>query len=417
MNIVLITYDFFPNTGGVAYTLLNIFKNLNEKGYNFYIFNRFYKDKNIFKIITKVNPSFKALISSFFQRDFYLFTFKSMWALIQDQRTPFIHRIKMILYLLLNLRKLKWTNDNIIRLIPYLKELKFDIILGGNTRWCLPLNFIISRMFKKRIISMAFGSDFLLGRPLSLKSYYYRNLDKIILIGNEMRLLIKKIHKLNDEKLEIIRVGINIEDVKINQSRKELRKEFKIPEDQFIILCVGRHTPRKKFDLVIKAINEIRKSRPAIDLMCYLIGEGQETRNLKKLTKNLKLENNIKFLGFCDFNLRNKFYKLSDLFIMPSISNKNSVEGFGIVFLEANYHKIPVIGTATGGIKDAIVDNETGLLIKPNDLNDLIEKIIYLYDHEEFRKELGENGHRRVVQEYLWDKIIMDYHNLFQSYN
>ena len=83
----------------------------------------------------------------------------------------------------------------------------------------------------------------------------------------------------------------------------------------------------------------------------------------KKLVKRLNLEKDVKFLGNCDIETRNKFYKMSDIFLMPSITTKNDIEGFGIVFLEANYFKVPVIGTRTGGIVEAIIDGKTGFLI------------------------------------------------------
>ena len=67
--------------------------------------------------------------------------------------------------------------------------------------------------------------------------------------------------------------------------------------------------------------------------------------------------------------------------IHGSRNEEQDIEGFGIVFLEANYFKVPVIGTATGGISEAIIDGETGFLIKQNDINDLVEKIIFLYNN------------------------------------
>lgn len=416
MNIVLISYDFYPNVGGVAYVLKNICKNLRDKGYNLYVFNGFYKNKNIFKLITKVNPSLNTIFSSFIKKEFYIFTIKSFWTLIREKKTPLSHRINMILYLLLNPRKLIWTINNLIHIYPYLKKIKFEIIFGGNTRWCLPLNFIISKIFKKRLISMAYGSDFLLGWPLRLKSYYYKNLDKIIVICNQMKQLIKSVHQLNDKQLKIINVGINPKDLEVKETKEKLRREFNIPQDQFVILGVGRHNPRKKFDLVIRAVSEIKKKQPSIYIKCYLVGEGPQTNKLKKIAKNLNIEKEVIFLGFCDLETRNKFYKLSDLFIMPSISTKDNVEGFGIVFLEANYHKVAVIGTDTGGIKDAIVDQETGLLVKPNNLNDLVEKILIFYNDKNLREKRGLTGCKRVINEFTWDKIIEDYDNLFISF-
>ncbi len=409
MKLALITYDFYPNVGGVANVLLNIYNELSKEGHTIYVFNHFYKNKKIFRIIKKVKPGFKDIIVSFFQRKFYKFTLLSFRAIIREKKIPISHRINMLLYLLLNPRKLNWTIDNLIRIYPYFKKIKFDVILGGSTRWCLPLNYIISRIFNKKVISIAYGSDFLIGKPQILKSAFYKNLDKVIVICNQMRLLIMKTHFICNERIEVIPVGVNIDDLKVRNSRENLRKKYNIDENQFTILCVGRHNPRKRFDLVIRAVESIRNIRPSLNLKCFLIGEGQQTQILKKLMKNLKLDKEIEFLGFCDQKIRNEFFKLSDVFIMPSISTKYNVEGFGIVFLEANYHNVPVIGTRTGGILDAIIDKETGLLIQPNNMKDVVEKILYLHDNTEERRKIGENGHNRVISDFIWDKIIPKY--------
>jgi phosphatidylinositol alpha-1,6-mannosyltransferase len=167
--------------------------------------------------------------------------------------------------------------------------------------------------------------------------------------------------------------------------------------------------------LVIEAVKRIKDLMPESKIKYYLIGEGKETQNLKELVKKHNLENIIYFLGSCSSELRNKYYKLCDTFIMPSVTQKNNIEGFGIVFLEANFYKIPVIGTRTGGMVEAIIDGETGLLVNPNDLDDLIKKILRLYNNKEFREKLGEKGYNRVIKEFTWEKLVGDYIQAFKS--
>jgi len=230
-----------------------------------------------------------------------------------------------------------------------------------------------------------------------------------------MKYLIKKMHHLDNNIISVIHVGINVKDLDVIETKEELRKMYDIPNDQFVLLSVGRQVSRKKFDLVIEAVKEIKKIRPSINLKYYLIGEGKETSNLKRLVELLNLEDDVVFLGVCDISKRNQFFKLSNLFLMPSITDKNHIEGFGIVFLESNYFKVPVIGSAIGGMIDAIVDGETGFLIKPNDLNELVEKILYIYNNKEKEIELGNKGYLRVINEFTWDKIINDYLYLFRN--
>ena len=157
------------------------------------------------------------------------------------------------------------------------------------------------------------------------------------------------------------------------------------------------------------------KQFSSLSFKYYIIGSGPHIKELKKLVKELRLESKIEFIESCSNDMRNKYYKLADVIVMPSVSDNNSIEGFGIVFLEANYYKAPVIGTATGGIIEAIIDGETGLLVKPNDLNDLVEKIVYLYENKDIRNRMGDAGHNRVVNQFSWDKIINDYIRIFQE--
>ena len=113
--------------------------------------------------------------------------------------------------------------------------------------------------------------------------------------------------------------------------------------------------------------------------------------------------------------MKKKYLKASDVFIMPSIAIKKSIEGFGIVFLEANFYKLPVIGTISGGITEAIENYKSGLLIKQNDLYGLIDAIIYLYENEEERKRMGEYGYNRVLNNYNWELLIDKYIQLFKE--
>ena len=342
-------------------------------------------------------------------------TIYSFWKIFKDKKIPFSHRLKILLFFFTRFREFINIFENVNRLYPYLRKTNFDIIFSAHSGWIFPLTFVLSRIFNKKIIVMGHGNDFLIRNPLSLKSYYFRNVDKIVVSNNLMGKYIKSIHHLNENQLEVINRGVNLEESEVHFSKEELRKKYNIPGDAFVILSVGRHDSRKKFDLVIKAISKINEIKQLPNVKYYLIGEGVETPKLKELTNELKLENQVEFLGSCSNEERNEFYKLSDLFIMPTITQPRKIEGFGIVFLEANYFKLPVIGTSSGGVKEAIIDGETGFLIKPNDLNSLVDKIIFLYNNKEIRANIGEIGYKRVLNEYTWDKIIKDYLNLFQE--
>ena len=417
MNIVLFTDDFYPNLGGISNVLLNLYKQFDDREETLFVFNPFSKGKNLFDKLIKKNLTLREFGHLLRKKNFYSYTLLSLWSILRDKKISFSQRIKLILYLFTKSKIFRLILLNVYNLYPRLKNKNFDLVIAGHSGWILPLSFIISRIFKKKLISIAYGLGFLVENPLSFKTYYFRNTEKIILITHHTKELIKKMHHLNEEKLEVIYVGVDTDSLEIKKTKLELRKEFNISTDNFIILSVGRHVPRKNFQLVLRALNEINtlNLNPSSNIKYFLIGEGEETTNLKQLTKDLDLENQVIFLGSCDVITRNKYYKMADLFIMPSITKNNDIEGFGIVYLEANYFKVPVIGTATGGISEAIVDGETGFLIKENDINDLVDKIIFLYNNELKRKEMGENGFNRVIRDFKWENIIQNYLNLIRK--
>ena len=413
MKTVLFTSDFYPNFGGVSNVLTNIYKHFKEKEETLYVFNPFSKGKNLFDdIIGRKNFRLREFGNTLKKRKFYIYTMLSFWSVLRDKNTPFSHRIKIILYLFSRPKMFRLITTNIMNLYPILKNMNFDLVMSGNAGWILQLSYIISRMFKKKLVSMAYGSEFLIVNTHSFRTYYFRNADKIILITHKTKEIIKKMHHLDENRLEVIYVGVDTDSLKIKETKSELRKEFNISNDIFVILSVGSHVRRKNFRLVLKALSKINSS---FKIKYYLIGQGAETENLKQLTKDLNLENQVTFLGHCDTNTRNKYYKMSDVFIMPSITKNNDIEGFGIVYLEANYFKVPTIGSDTGGISEAIVNGETGFLIKQNDIIDLIDKILFLYKNESQRRVMGMNGYKRVMKDFRWENIIQEYINLIKE--
>lgn len=414
MKVLLITDDFYPNTGGIANVLTNLHKFFQKEDHEMYVINPYSTGNKVFNNL-KISSKASELLYYLRKKEFIIITIFSLWKIVSSSEIPFSYRIKLILHFFTKPQIFMKVMDNINILHPFLKKIDFDLIFSGNSNWILPLNYILSKLYKKKIVTIAYGGEFLVHSRLTLRTYYFRSTEKIIVITNYAKNLIKKIHHLKDNQIKVIYVGVNLDDLEIKDTKEELRKEYNISSENRILLSVGRHVERKNFGLVITGLGKIKKIRPNLNIKYYLVGEGPETENLKILVKKLNLEKDVKFLGNCDIETRNKFYKMSDIFIMPSITKKNDIEGFGIVFLEANYFKLPVIGTKTGGMVEAIIDGKTGFLIKQNDLNDLIEKILFLLDNEKIRKDFGENGYNRVVEEFQWKNIVNDYITFFED--
>ncbi|MBN1216054.1 MAG: glycosyltransferase family 4 protein [Candidatus Lokiarchaeota archaeon] len=414
MNILLLTFDFYPEKGGISHTINSMCKYFKNTDHNLIILNPNFNGENIHKLLDKTYTLRKILNISLRKRTprQIISIFRS---LMKDKNISLFQRINLILFFLLKPKTLIKIVDNFDKVYSFLKKSDFDVVVTSESGNLLVLGIIISKIFNKRLISLAHGLDFLIKSYFSLKYFYFKNTDMFILSNKWLKKVFQKIYNISDEKIDIINRGMFFETYQIEESKETLRNKHNIPNNYFILLGVGRHTKRKNFQLVIKAVKKIKDLDPAIKLKYYIIGEGEYTLELKHLVLKYGLLNDIKFLGALDNHTRNEYYKLSDLCLMPSISKKNDIEGFGIVFIEANYNKIPVIGSASGGIVEAISNGENGFLIKPNNLDDLIQKIIHLYNNRDLCIQMGEIGYRRVVENHDWDKIGKKYEEIFRK--
>ena len=105
-------------------------------------------------------------------------------------------------------------------------------------------------------------------------------------------------------------------------------------------------------------------------------------------------------------------YNLCDVFIMPARESKDDVEGFGIVYLEAASFTKPVIAGRGGGVREAVVDNETGILVDGKNADEIAGAIIKLFKDKDLREKLGRQGRERVEKEFSWEKSAGEFEKL-----
>ena len=173
-----------------------------------------------------------------------------------------------------------------------------------------------------------------------------------------------------------------------------------------ILLTVSRLVRRKGHDLVVEALKVLAPRYP--DLVYVIVGEGPEKTPLQELVSRYSLVDRVFFADFVPDAEIPKYNLLCDLFVMPvrELAEAGDVEGFGIVFLEANACGKPVIGSRSGGVEDAILENRTGLLVEPDDIEQLIDAISKLLENEGLCQELGNNGRERVFTQLNWEHSV-----------
>ena len=174
-------------------------------------------------------------------------------------------------------------------------------------------------------------------------------------------------------------------------------------ENRKIIYSIARLVPTKGIDTVIESLTHIISNHP--DVLYIIGGKGPYEAQLKERVIQLGLTDYVYFAGFVADEDANAYYNMADLFVMISRREGPNVEGFGIVFLEANACAKAVIGSRSGGIPDAVEDGQTGFLVEPNEPGSLAKQINVLFDNEQLRLKMGEQGRKRVLESFNWNSV------------
>ena len=208
---------------------------------------------------------------------------------------------------------------------------------------------------------------------------------------------------INSSKMHIIFPGINKPTTIENLSKTKAEKIFGAAFPK--IITVARLDKRKGHDKILMSIKNLKPKFPKIKYVS--IGFGDEEKKIKKLSKELSLNNEVVFLKNIEESLKLALIAESNLFLMPSRIEKNSVEGFGISYIEAASYGVGSIGGKDGGAPDAITHNKTGLICDGQDLNSIYESIIGFFEDDQFIN-YGKNA-KKFSEHFYWSNIIKDY--------
>ncbi len=280
------------------------------------------------------------------------------------------------------------------------KQNQVDIALIGQI---LPLGtvaLILSLLSKFQFGIFFHGLDY----SLAVRSPFKKTLTKLILkrakiivcANSEVSRLLLKLCPQFKNKIEIVNPGAKPSKLDI-MSRDELDLKYNI-KNKKIIFSLGRLVRRKGFDRVIQSLDNLDRN----DFVYIICGEGEEKRYLQDLAIKSIYVKNIIFIDNISEQEKWSWLALCDIFIMPSRNIDGDFEGFGIVYLEANLMGSPVIAGASGGVGDAVVNNYNGLLINPEDNNEIAAAIDKLLSNPDLAKILGEQGKERALKEFDW---------------
>ena len=320
-------------------------------------------------------------------------TYEHPQSKIYDNKTPLnIERIKGI-KLFRKFRKSNLvnnfisTNSNIRALIvDHWKSL--ELIKTDKKKYCLihgkEINHPVGSSLNKRVVKILNNVE-----KVIANSEYTKNLA----INNGV----------DQDKVVVINPGIDPVQELNKKSLEKVESLLKVKTPRLV--TVSRFDKRKNHEKVIMALRNLKQLYPDIVYIC--IGYGDEEENIKKLVEELDLTSQVMFFKDISSDLKNALIAKSNIFVMPSIIHKTSVEGFGIAYLEAAQYGIPSLGGKDGGASDAIDHDKTGFICDGNNLDDIYSSLNSMIEHKKY-VELGKNA-KEHVSKFQWDKILEEY--------
>ncbi len=211
---------------------------------------------------------------------------------------------------------------------------------------------------------------------------------KVVALSNHVR---KSAERHGAKNVKVIPIyGVNTQVFK--KKKTDLRKKYKL-ENKKVIFTASRLSPEKGLDCLIKALPLIKNKVPNVFLV--IAAKGPYKNVLENLVNKLNLQNYVFFTGELPRNELPSYHNMADVFVMPSFK-----EGLGFNALEAMACLKPVVASNVGGIKDTVIDNKTGLMVKPRDVKGLADAIIRLLKDKKFAESLAENGRKHVTQNF-----------------
>jgi glycosyltransferase involved in cell wall biosynthesis len=198
------------------------------------------------------------------------------------------------------------------------------------------------------------------------------------------------------KKITVIPGGVDIKEVRNIQPYDE----------KYDILFAGRLIKEKNVDVLLKAVEKVRKVMPSI--RCHIIGGGPEKEPLNRLAAQLQLRENVSFSGFLDYHEVISRIKSSKVLVVPSVR-----EGFGIVVIEAYACAVPVITVKTGQNAATELVDGTGFAVNL-DPEELSEAILTIIKDPGMHEKMSGSALNKA-QMYDWDKIVKQLSDLYEE--
>lgn len=242
---------------------------------------------------------------------------------------------------------------------------------------------------------------------LLIQSFYKllaKRVDCFVSVGEMAGTDLQGLLGLPFDKLSVIKRGIIAESIDKTEARLVLEEKYSIQPSDFLLIQLGSLSKEKNIDFSLALVQKLKDKEKAIKLL--IVGDGPEEEKLQKEAKKLKIDQEVIFTG----NVKNpqNYLAGADLLLMTS-----HIEGVPGVVIEAAFNKTPAIGVNVGGVKEVIINGETGALIESYSISSFEESLFNLINNKSRLKEFGENAQRFAKLNHDIERNSREFENLY----
>jgi glycosyltransferase involved in cell wall biosynthesis len=291
---------------------------------------------------------------------------------------------------------------------------RHDVLLLGDG--VLAVTGFLAKLFypTRRVISVVHGLDVTYASAL-YQSLWVRRflpaLDGLIAVSTATRAAAVA-QGIPADRVLVIPNGIDPARVAGASSRKDLEHLLgQSLEGKSVLLTTGRLVKRKGAEWFVRAVMPLLPE----SVLYVLAGSGPEERKVREAVRECRLEERVKLLGRISDSDRNLLLHTADVFVQPNIRVPGDMEGFGIAVIEAAMCARPVVAANLEGLKDAVRDGESGVLVEPENAQAFRTAIMSLLDGDAARRALGERARRFSVAHYHWEVVSRFYKEALET--
>jgi phosphatidylinositol alpha-1,6-mannosyltransferase len=296
-----------------------------------------------------------------------------------------------------------------------LRQIKPDIIINGGVRWFSWMNSdfmkiapVINYIHGEELSIMPIG---IFGRWLLKKQN--ESFSKVDLNLCVSSFTANKVAEISlKSKVTVLTNFVDTESYYPHENKPELKLKHGL-NNKFSIVCVCRLIKRKGVDDLLKAVSRLSSDKSIKqDIILNVCGSGSELNDLKALSSKLGISDKVIFHGFTEEDVMLELIQASDIFAMPNKTIDGDLEGFGLVFLEANACGLPAIGGESGGVVDAIEDGVSGYLVNPSSIDDISEKILKFIEDPDLLRDMGLSSFERAVNSFTLNQKRKEFESI-----